>query len=178
MGYNAAYTGITPLTSAQMLHPENFNGFDFMATWRIDEGETTPYLRTFFVQKTGFAAFLEEYGIPEDTDPCMVTNGVPLVVRYVYGIVPMSRVADADGRQPMGITFADGRPVISFAPFKNNIDFNVYFTILASPDLNDWSNPARYPADPATRICIPDLGTPLPPKMFFKYTVTVEGYEN
>ena len=177
VGYNAAYTGITPLATADMMASANFNGFDFMATWRIDEGETTPYLRTFIVQKTGYAAFLEEYGIPEDTDPCMVTNGVPLVVRYVYGIVPMSRTTDADGRQPMSIAFSQGMPVISFAPFKNNVDFDVNFTVLASRSLTDWSNPAVYHADPVTRsVSIDDLGTPLPPQMFFSYSVEVDGY--
>jgi len=49
--YNAAaiaYAGITGLSSNQMLHAANF-AFDFLDTWRIDEGETAPYLQTFLV---------------------------------------------------------------------------------------------------------------------------------
>ena len=46
-------------------------------------------------------------------------------------------------------------------------------TVLATEDLSDWSNAAEYSVDPATGICLPDLGTPAPPKMFFKWRIAV-----
>ena len=46
VGNAASYDGITALATDDMLHEASFAGFDFVATWNIDEGETTPYLRT------------------------------------------------------------------------------------------------------------------------------------
>ena len=46
VGYGPSYVGISALATDDMLHEASFAGFDFVATWNIDEGESTPYLRT------------------------------------------------------------------------------------------------------------------------------------
>ena len=46
VGYIPSYDGISALATDDMLHEASFAGFDFVATWNIDEGESTPYLRT------------------------------------------------------------------------------------------------------------------------------------
>ena len=46
VGYGPSYVGISALATEDMLHEASFAGFDFVATWNIDEGESTPYLRT------------------------------------------------------------------------------------------------------------------------------------
>ena len=45
---NAGYTGVTGRSSGQMYHAAYF-AFDFDDVWKIDEGNSTPYLRTFLV---------------------------------------------------------------------------------------------------------------------------------
>ena len=95
--FAAHSAGVTPLASSQMQHAANFD-FDFEKTWKIDEGATTPYLRTFLVQLTGFQSFLEEYGFDANTDPLTMANGIPLLARYVYGIVPMNKQTDTAGK--------------------------------------------------------------------------------
>ena len=175
-----AYDGITPVSSSNMLHAASFPDLDFLATWRIDEGETTPYLRTFLVQLTGFAAFLDEYRLPQDTDPLTVVNGIPLAARYLFGIVPMNRVTDIDGNPVMNIGFnAAGNPRLKFPSLQNANDIGAVFTVIASPDLNDWvlapgkTWPREYPVDLSQGLCLPDLGTPPPPKMFFRWLMRI-----
>ncbi|MBP5787524.1 MAG: InlB B-repeat-containing protein, partial [Kiritimatiellae bacterium] len=46
VGNIASYDGISALATDDMLHEASFAGFDFVATWNIDEGESTPYLRS------------------------------------------------------------------------------------------------------------------------------------
>ena len=46
VGNIASYDAISALATDDMLHEASFAGFDFVATWNIDEGESTPYLRT------------------------------------------------------------------------------------------------------------------------------------
>ena len=159
----SSYPGVTPLTSAQMLHEENFNGFDFVATWKIDEGETTPYLLAFLVQKTGYEQWLEDKGLPADTAPEAEAEGVPYLIRYVFD-----------------------RPTGAFSPFKG-ISFNddgdvvisiqqivttegVTVKVLASTSLTDWSHAVE------TEITVQSDGTLVFPRTadparFFKLSV-------
>ena len=176
----AAYTGITPLTSSEMLHAEEFPDLDFVATWAIKEGETTPYLLTFIVRKTGYDAWLEQWNLPEGSDPLEVVNGVPLAARYLFGIVPMNRVTDIDGKGMLGIEFnASGAPCLTFPSLKVANDVNSVLTVVATPDLDDWviapgkTWPREYEVDLTQGLCLPDLGTPPPPKMFFRWRMRI-----
>jgi len=58
---------------------------------------------------------------------------------------------------------------------KNSVDFPVTFTILASPDLNDWSplTVTEFPVNLDTGVCTP-VFDPVPRQMFFKCKVAVE----
>jgi hypothetical protein len=175
LGGSAAYDGISPLTPAQMLYSENFD-FDFHTTWKIDEGVTTPYLRVFLVPQTDFAAWLQEYNLPADTDPLTVTNGISLVARYIYGVVPMSSVTDAEGNPMLRIAVdSSGVVRLQLPSKKNSVDFPVTFTIMASPDLSDWSplTVTEFPVNLDTGVCTP-VFDPVPRQMFFKCKVSVE----
>jgi len=58
------------------------------------------------------------------------------------------------------------------------------FTVVASPDLGDWDIalgktwPREYEVDLSQGLCLPDLGTSLPPKMFFRWRLAVEQTES
>ena len=58
---NTDYTGVTGRTSQQMCYAANF-AFDFDDVWKIDEGETTPYLRP-YIDTPAYPAYL---GLPAD----------------------------------------------------------------------------------------------------------------
>ena len=177
---NAGYTGVTGRSSGQMCYAANF-AFDFDDVWKIDEGKTTPYLRTFLVQVpepelTGFQRFLVKYGLDVNTDPLYVTNGIPLIARYVYGIEPLNAQTDVNGHPLIDFNMnVNGKPVFELAPQKNPDEYGLVFTILASPTLSPWITIDEYPFDPATDLCIPDLGTPLPPSMFFRWRLVLTG---
>ena len=177
---NAGYTGVTGRSSGQMCYAANF-AFDFDDVWKIDKGETTPYLRTFLVQVpepelTGFQRFLVKYGLDVNTEPLYVTNGIPLIARYVYGIEPLNAQTDVNGHPLIDFKMnANGTPVFELAPQKNPDEYGLVFTILASPTLSPWITIDEYPFDPATDLCIPDLGTPAPPTMFFRWRLVLTG---
>ncbi len=177
----ADYAGITSVSSANMRHAASFPDFDFTATWEINEGETTPYLRIFILQKTEYEVWLEQWGLPNGSDPLMVVNGIPLAARYLFGIVPLSHVTDVDGNPVMDIKFdASGNPYLKFPSLKRANDIGAVFTVIATPDLNDWAIapgktwPREYNVDLSQGLCLPVLGTPIPPKMFFRYKVAIE----
>ena len=176
---NAGYTGVTGRSSGQMCYAANF-AFDFDDVWKIDEGKTTPYLRTFLVQVpepelTGFQRFLVKYGLDVNTEPLYVTNGIPLIARYVYGIEPLNAQTDVNGHPLIDFKMnANGTPVFELAPQKNPDEYGLVFTILASPTLSPWITIDEYPFDPATGLCIPDIGTPPPPQMFFKHKIVID----
>ena len=70
---------------------------------------------------------------PED-----MVNGIPAGVRYVFGIDPS--IGPADLVEPLiDIGFdADGNPYVKVPPLVNTEGATV--TVLATEDLNDWSN--------------------------------------
>ena len=51
--------------------------------------------------------------------------------------------------------------------------------MVATPDLDDWvvapgkTWPREYEVDLTQGLCLPDLGTPPPPKMFFRWRMTI-----
>ena len=104
---------------------------------------------------------------PED-----MVEGIPAGVRYVFGID--RNKGPADLAEPLiDIGFGtDGKPYVKLPKLVNTEDATV--TVLATEDLSDWSNAAEYPVDPATGLCLPDLGTPAPPRMFFRWRLTLE----
>ena len=179
VGYNAAYTGITPLTSSEMLHAANFPVFDFDRTWLIDEGATTPYLQTFIVVKRGFDVWTEQAGYPEGTEPDDVVDGILAGIRYVYSIP-----ADATSLYALSgedffhvVMDAYGNPCVKFRAKRDPYEgVRVIETVYATTDLTDWTNlvPMRHdilddtwkPADGVVR-----------PAMFFKWRVEVERVE-
>ena len=131
-----AHTGITPLTHEAMLHAESFTNFDFVATWQIDEGETTPYL--FAVGKllsmSKFEQWLADNNLPVDADPAENYNGVPYLIRYAFNI-------PHEAFSPFtGIGFdAEGRTVLSFRDLNEDAD-DVTLQVLSTTDLTDWSD--------------------------------------
>ena len=178
VGYGPSYVGISALATDDMLHEASFAGFDFVATWRIDEGETTPYLRTFLVQLTGFTAWLDEWKLPPDTDPLTVVNGVPLLARYVYGIVPMNKQTDNDGNPLVDIRIgADGKPWFQLAPQKWADDYGMRFSVFWSRDLVNWQTlgECRFDqdGDGDPTACHPPVNTTVEPRMFFKYRIEI-----
>ena len=149
-----------------------------MAHRRIDEGETTPYLRTFLVQLTGFTAWLDEYKLPPDTDPLLVTNGIPLLARYVYGIVPMNRQTTIDGVPLVDIHIgANGAPWFSLPVPQNVDDYGMRFSVLWSRDLVNWQTlgETRFDqdGDGNDATCHPPVD-PAESQMFFKYKIVID----
>ena len=151
-----------------MQRKESFTAFDFDDVWKIDE-ETYPYLRTLF---SAYELWLNDVGITDEPKPEDMVNGIPAGVRYVFGIDPS--IGPADLAEPLlDITFdANGKPVVKLPPQANTE--GVAVTVLASEDLVDWTHAVEYPVDAATGLCLPDLD-PVPPKMFFKYRILIDG---
>ena len=100
---------------------------------------------------------------PED-----MLNGIPAGVRYVFGIAPS--IGPADLAEPLiDITFeANGKPVVKLPALVNTDGVTV--TVLATEDLADWINAVKYPVDPTSGLCLPDL-SPIPVQMFFRYRI-------
>lgn len=167
------YDGITPLGDEEMRRKESFEALDFVDVWKIDE-ETYPYLRTLF---SAYELWLKDVGItdelaPEDMPkPEDMVEGIPAGVRYVFGIDPS--IGPADLTEPLiDIMFnTDGKPYVKLPTIVNTEGATV--TVLATEDLADWTRATKYQVDPATGICAPDFD-PVPPKMFFKYSIDVD----
>ena len=125
---------------------------------------------------TGFAAFLDEYDIPTDTDPMTVTNGIPLAARYVYGIEPMDATTNAEGHLLVDFQLgANGAPVFELAPQKRTDDFGLVFSILWSSTLSPWETRGemRFDADNDgdDLLCHPPVDPGDEPCMFFKFKI-------
>ena len=118
------------------------------------------------------AAFLDEYDLPQDTDPETVTNGIPVIARYVFDIDPDIGPDELD--EPLiDVTFdADGTPSVKLPEQKNTEGVTV--TVLATEDLSDWSNAKLIEMlyDPADGTWKPADGIERP-SMFFKWRVDV-----
>ncbi len=165
---SGTYPGVTAVAGADMRKQASFPAFAFGSTWLIDEGESMPYLKVADVEITSFALWLKhKAGLPADTRPDEMVGGIPAAARYLFDIVPPASV-DTNG-MPVCQIFIDpeGSPYLQFAERKNPDEWNTVFTILASPDLCDWSDPAEYPVD-ANGRCTPGFN-PVPDHMFFKY---------
>ena len=117
-----------------------------------------------------FAAFLDEYGLPPDTAPETVTNGIPVLARYVFDIDP--DIGPGDLAEPLiDVTLdADGTPSVKLPEQKNAEGVTV--TVLATEDISDWSQ-----ANLIEMIYDPSDGTWKPadgifrPAMFFKWRI-------
>jgi hypothetical protein len=125
---------------------------------------------------TGFAAFLDEYGLPADTDPMTVTNDIPLAARYVYGIEPMDATTNAEGHLLVDFQLgANGAPVFELAPQKRTDEFGLIFSILWSRTLSPWETcgEIRFDADNDNDdlLCHPPVDPGTEPRMFFKYRI-------
>nr|MCR5838034.1 hypothetical protein [Kiritimatiellia bacterium] len=174
-----SYVGITPVAGADMKTAASFPAFDFEKTWKIEEGETMPYLLAFLVQRNAFMTWLEdELHMPPDTDPLTVVNGVPLLARYVYGIVPMNKQTDNDGNPLVDIRIgADGKPWFQLAPQKWADDYGMSFSVFWSRDLVNWQTlgECRFDqdGDGDPTACHPPVNTTVEPRMFFKYRIEI-----
>ncbi|MBO7482730.1 MAG: hypothetical protein J6U17_02435, partial [Kiritimatiellae bacterium] len=182
---NAAYTGITPLTSSEMLHAANFPDFDFNRTWLIDEGETTPHLQTFVIVKRGYDVWAEQCGLPEGTEPGDVVDGIPAGVRYVYNI-PAAATGLGDLATPFfRIVTVGGRPRAAFLPTLDGyegvrVNTKVYATTdladMFDPDPDNWAHRVEYVYDTYNDVWKPADGNEYQ-NMFFRWVITVERTE-
>ena len=185
VGYNAAYTGITPLTSAQMLHEANFPDFDFDRTWLIDEGATYPYLQTFVVVKRGFDVWTEQAGYPEGTEPDDVVDGIPAGIRYVYNI-PADATSLNDLATPFfRIVSVGGNPRAAFLSMRDGYEgVRVITELFATTELSDmadpdpahWPHRVEYVYDAYNDVWKPANGLEYP-KMFFRWRIDFERTE-
>ncbi len=129
-----AHTGITPLTHEAMLHAESFTNFDFVATWKIDEGETTPYLFATGKFLSKFEQWLADNGLNVNVDPSEAYNGIQYLIRYAFD-VPHEAFSPFTG---IGFD-AEGRTVLSFRDLNEDAD-DVTLQVLSTTDLTDWSD--------------------------------------
>ena len=106
------YAGITPLGDEEMQRKESFTALDFDDVWMIDEGETMPYLRCFGeIVISSFSDWLSYCELPADSRPDYVTNGIPLIARYVFGINSMDSVLNENNEPVFRVEFTDdGEP--------------------------------------------------------------------
>ena len=166
------YDGITPLGDEEMQRKESFTALDFDDVWKIDE-ETYPYLRTLF---SAYELWLNDVGItdgpkPDDMPkPEDMVEGIPAGIRYVFGIDPS--IGPADLAEPLiDIGFdADGNPYVKVPPLVNTEGATV--TVLATEDLNDWSNAE------AVEVTVHSDGTLVFPRTaaparFFRFVVSM-----
>ena len=166
-GGSTTYTGITPIVPEEKYNAASYPSFDFTNTWSIAEGVDEPRL----VPSTGFTTFLDDCYLPLVTKPDADVNGIPAAARYVFGIDPQTGPAElAEPLIDIGLG-ADGKPYVKLPALANTEGATV--TVLATEDLSDWSKAARYPVNPATGICVPDLD-PVPPRLFFKWSITID----
>ena len=120
----------------------------------------------------------DELHMPPDTDPLTVVNGVPLLARYVYGIVPMNKQTDNDGNPLVDIRIgADGKPWFQLAPQKWADDYGMSFSVFWSRDLVNWQTlgECRFDqdGDGDPTACHPPVNTTVEPRMFFKYRIEI-----
>ena len=166
-----AYAGITSIDLDGKYHAASYPSFDFTNTWSIAEGVDEPRL----VPLTGFIGFLDDCCLPLGTDPLFATNGIPLTMRYMYGIWPAAERSDRNGNPFMSIRFgADGSPYIEFPPVRNMPEFAVKFTAEASPTLSPWNPVGEYSVmlnDCAS--CSFDFDS-VPDSMFFRWRLSIE----
>ena len=168
------YAGITPLGDEEMQRKESFTALDFDDVWKIDE-ETYPYLRTFY---SAYGLWLKDAGIAYEPEPDELVNGIPAAARYVFGIDP--NIGPADLSEPLiDVKFdANGNPYVKLPPLANTEGATV--TVLATENLYDWSQatlvPMRLYVDGSFRPVAygNDPDYVYPPKMFFRYRITVE----
>jgi hypothetical protein len=180
VGYNAAYTGITPLTSAEMKHEANFPDFDFNRTWLIDEGSTTPYLQTFVIVKRGYDVWLEQNGLPEDTEPNDLVNGIPAGLRYVYSVPNAVTNLNELATPFFRIVTVSGKPRAAFLPTRDGyegvqVNIQIYatseLTDMVDPDPAHWPHRVNYVYDTYNDVWKPATGLEYP-KMFFRWCIT------
>ena len=184
-GKSGASPGITPLTHEAMLHAESFTNFDFVATWKIEEEETTPYLIAIGLSKSGYEKWLEDNDIDGNPEPEDIGNGIPYGFRYAFNI-PMDK-GPGDFNPPLfRLVFgADGKPRI-YLPEQVNEE-GVTVEVLASTELSDFSKENReewtgavvmqYDPDegawrPAESFTDPEYA--YPDSMFFRWRLVVE----
>ena len=120
-----------------------------------------------------FATFLDECGLPPDTDPEAVTNDIPVLARYVFGIEP-DKGPDDLAEPLIDVAFdADGDPGVKLPELQNTE--GVTLTVLATTNLADWSQAElvemRY--DPADGTWRPADGIDRS-AMFFKWRIDVD----
>ena len=180
-----AHTGITPLTHEAMLHAESFTNFDFVATWKIEEGETTPYLIAIGLSKSGYEKWLEDNDIDGNPEPEDIGKGIPYGFRYAFNI-SMDKGPDDFNPPLFRLVFgADGKPRI-YLPEQVNEE-GVTIEVLASTELTDFSKENReewtgavvmqYDPEegawrPAESFTDPEYA--YPDSMFFRWRLVVE----
>ena len=170
-GGSNAYAGITPLGDLNVA--ANFGGFDFGTIWMMDEAAEGPILRTIF---SAYELWLKDRGIADEPDPEEDVNGIPAVVRYVFGIDPDKGPDELD--EPLiDVKFdANGQPSVKI-PEQANTE-GVTVTVLATEDISDWSNAKliemQYDASDGTWHPADGIDRP---KMFFKWSLTIDRME-
>ena len=168
--------GIDPVASEDMTSQGSFVAFDFAETWRIDDG-TMPYLRQpYAFEIAGYATWLQfRAGLPEDTPPEAMVNGIPAVARYLFDIPPDS-MTNEDGDPVLRIHIAaDGSPWLSFPARKNPNEHRAEFYVESSPDVDDWTDGNVVVSDEIdldTGVYVPGYD-PVPEKMFFRYRIVI-----
>ena len=161
------YNGITPVDDMSITN--YLPALDFVETWKINNGDETPVLRAVF---TAYELWLKDAGLEVQTEPDKLENGIPAVVRYVFGIDPA--LGPADLPEPLiDVKFDEnGHPCVKLPEQKNTEGVTV--SVLATEDLSDWSNAKIIPMsyDATTGTWHPADGIDRP-AMFFKWRIAV-----
>ena len=144
IGSSTAYSGITPLDDDGMGLQSSFQGFAFGPIWMMDEQAATPAptLRTIFSE---CELWLKDLGIPDEYDPDEDLNGIPAIVRYVFGIDPGVGPDKLD--EPLlDIRFdTNGVPYAKIPALVNTNGVTV--EVLATETPGDWSAGGLVPTD-------------------------------
>ena len=153
----------------------SFVAFDFTETWRIDDG-TMPYLlQPYAFEIAGYANWLKfRAGLPEDTPPEAMVNGIPAVARYLFDIPPDS-MTNEDGDPVLRIHIAaDGSPWLSFPARKNPNEHRAQFFVESSPEVDVWTgeNVVSTEIELDADVYVPGYD-PVPEKMFFRYRIVI-----
>jgi hypothetical protein len=162
------YNGITPVDDMSITN--NLPALDFVETWKINEGDETPYLRAVF---TAYELWLKDAGLEVQTEPDKLENGIPAVVRYVFGIDPALGPADLPEPLIDVKIDANGKPYVKLPPLVNTEGATV--TVLATEDLSDWSDAKLVPMvyDASDGTYKPADGESLP-RLFFKWAISFD----
>ena len=132
------------------------------------------------IVKRGYDVWLEQNGLPEDTEPNDLVNGIPAGLRYVYSVPNAVTNLNELATPFFRIVTVSGKPRAAFLPTRDGyegvqVNIQIYatseLTDMVDPDPAHWPNRVNYVYDTYNDVWKPATGLEYP-KMFFRWCIT------